>query len=94
MPLNYNDSELQELIINHFDTLADYQAAYQSGFISGTDITFIDENIQADWTETDSGSPAFIKHKPTLGVQIPSFNPSTDNGKVLKIVNGNLVWSN
>lgn len=66
MALNHNDVELPELIINHFDTLADYQAAYQAGFISGTDITFIDENIQADWDETDSGSPAYIKNKPVI----------------------------
>lgn len=66
MALNHNDVELPELIINHFNTLADYQAAYQAGFISGTDITFIDENIQADWDETDSGSPAYIKNKPVI----------------------------
>jgi hypothetical protein len=66
MALNHNDVELPELIINHFNTLADYQAAYQGGFISGTDITFIDENIQADWDETDSGSPAYIKNKPVI----------------------------
>lgn len=66
MALNHNDVELPELIINHFNTLADYQAAYQGGFISGTDITFIDENIQPDWDETDSGSPAYIKNKPVI----------------------------
>lgn len=67
MPLNHTDTDITTLKINSFETLADYQAAYAQGLIDSNELSFIDESLQADWNQSDSTAPDYIKNKPTIG---------------------------
>lgn len=84
MALNHTDTELQELKINNFATLADYQAAYAQGLIDSNELSFIDENLQPDWSQTDSEAADYIKNKPTLSTVATSgsYNDLTDKPSV------------
>ncbi|MBO6268221.1 MAG: hypothetical protein J6N19_03645 [Clostridium sp.] len=63
---------------NNFTTAEKTKLA---GVESGAEV-----NVQADWTETDSTSDAFIKHKPLSGVDSAFSDASTDpvQNKVIK----------
>ena len=45
----------------------------------------IQNQVQADWTETDTSSPAYINNKPEM---LPDIESEGDNGKVLGVVGG------
>lgn len=47
-------------------------------------------NVQSDWNETNSTLNSYILNKPTIPNGLPTVS-STDNGKVLQVVNGE--WS-
>ena len=66
MALNHTDTDVQTLRINSFATLADYQAAYGQGLVDSNEISFIDEPIQADWSQTIGTAPDFIRNKPSI----------------------------
>lgn len=74
MPITHSDTDLSTLRINNFDTLADYRAAYQAGYIDGNEISFIDEDLQADWNQSDPNEPDYIKNKPILSTVATSGN--------------------
>ena len=80
MALNHNDTDVQTLKINSFATLADYQAAYGQGLIDSSEISFIDEPLQADWNQTIGTAPDFIRNKPSIPTPT-----AADAGKVLTV---------
>lgn len=65
MPITTTDqTSLSTLNINTFDTYADYQSAYNANLIQPNEICIINEEIQYDWAQTDSGATDYIKNKP------------------------------
>lgn len=46
-------------------------------------------NVQADWTETDSTSSAYIQHKPNLGTAASKDVPTSGNATSTQVVMGN-----
>lgn len=70
----HTDTELQTLKINHFQTLSAYQQAYAQGLVEDNEISFIDEYIQADWTQSDPDHPGFIRNKPAGGGAGTAYN--------------------
>lgn len=46
-------------------------------------------NVQADWTESNSSSDAFIKNKPTLGTASAKDVPASGNASTTQVVMGN-----
>ena len=68
-----------------------YSASAAAGITSGMITNWNSyANVQSDWNETDSTSNSYILNKPTIPNGLPTVS-STDNGKVLQVVNG--VWS-
>lgn len=91
MSLEVTSSVSETFKINYFSNVSDYSEAMNQNLIDSTEISFIGEHLQADWNQTDDTQPDYIRNKPS-GIMLPSFNPSSDEGKVLQIVNGELVW--
>lgn len=73
MSLTHTDTPISNLVINRFETQAEYETAQQQGLIGQDDISIIDENIQADWNQSNTTAPDYIKNKPT----IPTVNDAT-----------------
>lgn len=66
MPLHSTSAIAETLKINHFETFADYQSVRNQNLIDDNELSFIDEQIQSDWAQTNSNEPDFIKNKPEL----------------------------
>lgn len=66
--------QIQNNTISAIDTTYDPATQSTAGLMSAADKTKLDGiasgaevNVQADWTQSNTGSDAYIKHKPTLG---------------------------
>ena len=71
MALQHIDTNIPQLKINKFSSLADFQLAQSQNLIGDNEISLVDENVQADWNQTDSTADDYIKNKPMLlqGIQ-------------------------
>lgn len=73
-------SEVDYVQLNTSDGVATYVSEH-----------LILQQVQADWTEENTESPAYIQHKPTfpnVGDLLPEIDEEKDEGKILGIVNG------
>ena len=66
MALTHTDTPVSTLKINKFATKADYDAAIAQGLITENELSFVEETTQANWTQSDTSAPDYIKNKPTL----------------------------
>ena len=75
-------------------TIPDVATDTEDGLMSGTDKAKLDGvasgaevNVQADWSETDSDSDAYIANKPTITTPVQSNWAETDSGDLSFITN-------
>ena len=66
MGLIHTDTPVSDLKINKFASVADFEAAQAQSLIGADEISFIDEAMQVDWSQSDDTEPDYIKNKPDL----------------------------
>ena len=84
-------NNVRGLIIN---SLKQYHDEIKDSLITSSERTNWNSyaNVQADWNVSDTSSNAYIKNKPQITNELPTYS-SSDSGKVLSVnSSGQLVW--
>ena len=63
MALTHTDTNIENLKINKFNTLAEFEAAQAQSLIGNYDISLIGEVLQTDWGQNNSTKEDYIKNR-------------------------------
>jgi len=78
MALTPTQTPINDLKIHKFSTLADFQTAQQQSLIGQNEFSIVEEPVQADWNQTSSSAPDYIKNKPTIPDAVSGTNDGTN----------------